>query len=289
MTPFLLSLTAINRSFAAKSFLLLGLVVLLASQTHYRAWTEPEAKTALRTKPIATASNTVQTQIKPNDTQKRVSWGGGFLSQLFSKSPHYLKEITQPSQQWAIWPKHHVVLRVFIADGQSLSGYPDHAQTLAETAAKAWEPYFEPQRRIQFVSTPQQADIEVYWSDQPIPSQWAEFANATCQNTSLQWQNPPAELVHSKITIGIINPYTHQPYTKQQLSQLIQHEMGHAIGLPHSPDPANMMFPHLEQLQATAPSVADQNTLQLLYTLESIQPAKTAQTGLNQPSASNTH
>lgn len=55
------------------------------------------------------------------------------------------------------------------------------------------------------------------------------------------------------------------PMDPDQLRLVAAHEMGHALGLPHSDDPRDVMFP---TNTATSLSVRDYRTLEALYALE---------------------
>jgi len=56
-----------------------------------------------------------------------------------------------------------------------------------------------------------------------------------------------------------------QPMDPEQVRLVAAHEMGHALGLPHSADPRDVMYP---TNTATSLSVRDYRTLEALYALE---------------------
>ena len=174
--------------------------------------------------------------------------------------PTSASELNIPS-----WGSHRQDIRIFIANGEGLKGYPDGGKHLAQQALQQWAPSLLPEKKLVFLDTSEGADIELYWSDQPIPSKISEFAHATCQNSHLQWQNSPPEIVHAKITIGLVHPYTHQPYSHQALQQVITHEMGHALGLPHTQTSNSIMFHRLSETPFISPTPIDVALIHNLY------------------------
>jgi hypothetical protein len=183
-------------------------------------------------------------------------------------SSHSASSISTPSQAIPIspaWGNHHPDLRIFIANGEGLTGYPEGGESLAQKALQQWGPALVPEKKLVFIDTREGADIELYWSDQPISSRIETFAHATCQNTQMQWKNSPPEIVHAKMTIGLVHPYTRQAYSPEFLQQMITHEMGHALGLAHTQAPDSIMFYRLSETSLMVPTARDLAFIQLIY------------------------
>lgn len=100
------------------------------------------------------------------------------------------------------------------------------------------------------------ADIEVRWA----PS----LAGTELGVTRTQW-SPSAGLKVLSIELVSRSPFTGRVIDPRQIRLTAAHEMGHALGLPHSDDPRDLMYP---QNTATSLTAQDFRTLEVLYQLQ---------------------
>jgi predicted Zn-dependent protease len=151
------------------------------------------------------------------------------------------------------WPdRNGVPLRVSIVEG----GAPGYQPRMAEYVREALTRWESVGTGIRFatVDDTAQADILVHWID--------HFDFDRAGQTDLTWDQAgrvrkAAILLALKTSGGVVLP-------DPALLTVAVHEAGHALGLPHSPDSNDVMFP---ATQTAILSARDRRTAQLLYQL----------------------
>jgi hypothetical protein len=151
------------------------------------------------------------------------------------------------------WPdRDGLPLKVMIVEG-GVPGYDPRMAAFVRHALQAWE-RAEAGVRFMVVTDSADADVVVRWIDQ------FEFDRAG--QTDLTWDRL-GRVRHAAISLAI-RTNTGVELPDPSLLAVAIHETGHAIGLPHSADSADVMFP---ATRGSSLSPRDRKTAQLLYGL----------------------
>lgn len=143
-------------------------------------------------------------------------------------------------------------LRVAVIEGGP-EGYTPHFADLFREALGRWD-YPGGVPRLLLAADTAGAEIVVRWVDR--------FPNERTGQTDLTW-NQLGRINRAVITLAVRDRYG-TPLTDRALLSVAVHEIGHALGLPHSADPADVMYP---EPRLTRPSARDGATATLLYQL----------------------
>jgi hypothetical protein len=131
-------------------------------------------------------------------------------------------------------------------------------QQAAMRGVKAWEKHPFPILVLDKPRDTSQPDFTVEWMTAPPGNQLGL--------TSTKWMsiNGRASLQVTSMRLALFSPSTGRPLRPRDVELTAAHEMGHALGLPHSDQPRDVMFP---TNTATTLSARDYKAMEALYRL----------------------
>lgn len=151
------------------------------------------------------------------------------------------------------WPDRQMrPLRVAIIEGGPALYHPGMAD-LVRQALAVWE-VAGIGVRVAYVGDTASADVVVRWIDR--------FDFDRAGQTDLTWDQL-GHVRHAAISLAV-RTNTGIPLPEDAMLAVAVHETGHALGLPHSPDSADVMFP---ATRTSMLSERDRRTVALLYQL----------------------
>jgi Zn-dependent protease with chaperone function len=155
------------------------------------------------------------------------------------------------------WPDRRAQgLRIWVEGSSAVQDWNAADIQMARDAFSVWASAGTP-IRLDFILDSIGSDVQVFWVDR-FPAELGRRIGAT---TRINDQN--GWLVEARMRIAL-HDSTGRTFPPAELSAIIGHEAGHALGLGHSNDPHTIMYP----LQTARDiSNADRATLRLLYTL----------------------
>jgi matrixin len=151
------------------------------------------------------------------------------------------------------WPNHVAQpLRVWIDSSSTVGGAQASFPAAVRAAFGQWVSTGIP-LRFTFVSSSRSADVKVHWTSYLSH----KTGSTTWRTDDNGW------LLSGDITLATHISDGH-PLDSRGMRAIALHEVGHALGLSHSTDAADIMAP-LVRVDGLSP--ADRNTIRLLYSL----------------------
>lgn len=146
-------------------------------------------------------------------------------------------------------------LRVYLPSGNvPVAGYRPDMRTAAQTAFRRWERVAEIPIRFEFVRDSSRAEVIVRWI--------SAFAIRRTGQADIAW-NRAGWIQHGTLTLAT---HTNAGWelSDDAIHTVALHEIGHLLGLGHSDDPNDVMYPSTEVHDITA---RDRQTARELYLL----------------------
>ena len=146
-------------------------------------------------------------------------------------------------------------LRVWVESAPKIRNWwVGYVQVVRETFQE-WETAGIP-IRFEFPTDSTDADIVIRWIEQ-FPSNELRIGKTRRLADHSAWVR------HAEIVVAL-HDRDGESFPPDEVTEILRHEIGHALGLGHSKDRETIMYPENTQLEITS---LDRETLRLLYTL----------------------
>lgn len=177
-------------------------------------------------------------------------------SRVADASDSYMADMLDADKELVRWPdRRERGLRVWVQSASTVQNWDLRYAQMARDAFAEWNDGLP--ARLDFVLDSASADVQIVWIDH-FPPQAGEQVGATKRTN-----NRNGWLIGAEISIAV-HDSTGETIPPSDLTAIVRHEAGHALGLGHSKDPHTKMFP-VEITHEITP--ADRATLRLLYGL----------------------
>jgi predicted Zn-dependent protease len=156
------------------------------------------------------------------------------------------------------WPQRRVdPVRVWIDRQPTVPDFDANYPLVVERVFDEWHEAGFP-LRFDFVRDSTQSDIKIRWIAQLEASEDPRIGVTVKTRDQYGW------ISAADITISTHDRSDGKPLAPELIAGIARHEVGHALGLAHSPNQSDVMFP---ESRTTVISAVDRATLHLLYIL----------------------
>lgn len=162
------------------------------------------------------------------------------------------------------WPQKSLPIKVHVMDGKGVSGFRTQFPSYIARAMDTWCNASGNKLSYKIVPGSDDADIDVYWISKPVIL--TEGSRNRIKQGVARPETDDGEIKHVRVEIDTMNGFEPtKPLDESECASVCMHEIGHALGLDHSTNYADIMYFGASSKQTGLPDKRDRATIARLY------------------------